>query len=747
MSIHHEGQAQTGTLPVLGEDRIDNSTDRRFWATISGWLLVGALLLIQFALFRQHALRNIVWSYPPNHDQVNFLEQSYIGYQKVLELGPRKGFEKELNLKAPRQARRPGEVVLPERPADLSDPPPVTRAVGMMLPLQSTTLYFMAGPGRLTALSLNFIYFAIFQAALVGALRWLTGRWSVALIGLGLLLCAITPFFWAGGITDFRLDFISFCLFGTFICAVMRSRQFADRKWSIVAGLVGALLFTFRFITLVYLGGVLGLLVLFVAMQRWRNAPRSPQRRRSSRRWQNALIASGIIACVAVPVIAQRWPAIKAYYVVGHVTGREKEVRAREQGVNSWREALVFYPQSLQENHAGRHMLRWAAYLLAGGLAAFVLRQSLRRGLRTPASFDVPSAWMFVGACLVIPLLVLTSDTAKSPVVADIMVAALVWLVLLGLIVLAGTYRRQSSHPAVSIGLIVLAALVMREGILVQFNQYLRPQPVMQNRPEIEKLLALYDRVADDAATMGWSAPSFAFDSTSDALNFKVFDVMAFERRGQVFTPREVLANTIFLRNPGELEHRLACADFAVLTQTEPGGPASPYEFDRGMTAMKPQLFTWCHQHMIEAVHEHLGLPFDRDVTLFVRPAVRVQADPDGWIARDGARITGLALVLRQRPNIELRGKNAQAFIGRTPQVRAKLRIGHEAPIDVPAELSEQGDDYRLALRLDPNRLPGDGPVEINLSFDAWFTPRQLNGSNDERQLVMRLPTGGTLGP
>jgi hypothetical protein len=717
------------------------------WISLAGWIFVAVLLLMQFGLFRQHALRNVVWSYPPNHDQVNFLEQSYIGYEKVLELGPRKGFEKELNLKPPRQGRRPGVVVLPKRPNDLSDPPPVTRAVGMMLPLQTTTLYFLAGPGRLTALSLNFVYFAIFQAALVGALRWLTGRWSVAFIGLGLLLCALTPFFWAGGITDFRLDFISFCLFGTFICAVMRSRVFADRKWAIVAGLAGALLFTFRFITLVYLGGALGFLALFLAVRmRW-GAPGSAPRRRSARQLRNAMIASGIIACVAVPVIAQRWRAIKEYYVVGHVTGREKEVRAREQGVTTWREALLFYPQSLRENHSGPHLLQWGGYVLVAGLAAFLLRFSMRGGKQPPALFDVPSACVFVGACLMVPLLVLTSDTAKSPVVADIMVAGVVWLVLLGLIVLAGMYRRHPAHRAVSIGLIVLAALVMRAGILVQFDRYLRRPPAWQNRPEIEKLLALYDRVADDASAMGWRAPSFAFDSSSDALNFKVFDVMVFERRGQVFTPSEVLANTIFLRNPGELEHRLACADFAILTQVAPDRPLPPYEFDRGMAAMKPALFAWCRLHLIELQHEHLGLPFDRDVTLFVRPAVRVQGERDGWIARRGTRITGLAEVLRAKPDIVLRGKNAASSLrGGVPRASARI-VGDGKPIDVPARLTNDADEYALELRLDPKQLPEQGPVTIELTFDASFLPRQVNGSPDGRELVMRLPEDGSLAP
>jgi hypothetical protein len=371
---------------------------------------------------------------------------------------------------------------------------------------------------------------------------------------------------------------------------------------------------------------------------------------------------------------------------------------------------------------------------------------------RARAPFNVASLWAFLGACLLIPLAALTADTAKSPVVADIMVGPLAWLVLLGIILLAGTYRVARPPAAIRVGMLVLAVLVMREGMLVQVRHYLRRPAYPSHRAEVEKLLGLCDEVAADASAMGWKSPSFAFDSSSDALNFKVFEVMAFERRGQIYRPSEVLANTIFRRNPAELEHRLQCADFAVLSELPPGHPPSPYDFDRSMQAVKPQLLSWCQQHLVELKHEHLGLPFDRDVTLFVRPAVRVSGEPDGWVARSGARITALAEVLRQRPSIELRGKIEASCFKSPPHVVARLRAADEPPHDVPAhdvpaQLQYDGNDYRLSLRLDPAMLPEDGPVEIDLSFDSGFVPRQVSGAADDRELVMRLPSDGALLP
>src|ERR1700726_3226114 len=48
-----------------------------------GWAAVGALLLIEFLLFRRFLLREVVWAYPPNTDQVAYLQQSYEQYDRL----------------------------------------------------------------------------------------------------------------------------------------------------------------------------------------------------------------------------------------------------------------------------------------------------------------------------------------------------------------------------------------------------------------------------------------------------------------------------------------------------------------------------------------------------------------------------------------------------------------------------------------------------------------------------------------
>src|SRR5690348_2934326 len=158
----------------------------------------------------------------------------------------------------------------------------------------------MTGASRLSALSLNFIYWAAFQLVLVATLRWLTGRWSATFMGWGLLLTTITPFFETGGsLFDFRLDFIAFCLFGIFLCVVIRSGVFADWRWSALAGLAAAVLGTFRFITLAYLLGIFVAFGILLSVQwviRWRDLP---GQQAVQRRIRGMIVAGLVIALVA----------------------------------------------------------------------------------------------------------------------------------------------------------------------------------------------------------------------------------------------------------------------------------------------------------------------------------------------------------------------------------------------------------------------------------------------------------------
>jgi hypothetical protein len=359
----------------------------------TGWLVLGGLLVLEWALFAQYARRDIVWAYPTSYDQSRYLGEAYETYEGILKKGLGPGLWDAATRRTPQ---------------------------GMMLRPQAGLLFLLTGPSRLGALSLNFAYFALLQCTLAGTLLALGRRWDVALFGVGLLLAATTPFSWPGGMADFRLDFIAFCLFGVFLCLVVRARVFEDWRWSLAAGGAGALLVLFRFLCMVYLGGILGATFLFLGVALWLGRRDDAVRGRRLRQLGGLAIAAAVLLVLTVPVLWHNRSAIYHYYGVGHVLGPEKLIRAREFGAEGFWARLLYYPRSLVGRHLG------TAFLVLGALAgppALLASWVLRRRVSSPGPVDGRATGLFLAACLLVPLAALTLDAGKSPVVGNVLVA------------------------------------------------------------------------------------------------------------------------------------------------------------------------------------------------------------------------------------------------------------------------------------------------------------------------------------
>src|SRR5262249_40016240 len=153
------------------------------------------------------------------------------------------------------------------------------------------------------------------------------------------------------------------------------------------------------------------------------------------------------------------------YYVVGHVTGSEKGIRAVEAGLLSQLDHLLFYPKNLYYEHVG---LAMAAAMAVAAVAALLLRCLYRsRAAAAPGRVDTPTALGLFLAALFVPLGILALDTAKSFNVADILVPPLLFLSLLPFLNLPA--RWPAGVPAiVSRSLMVLGAGALACGVYVQ---------------------------------------------------------------------------------------------------------------------------------------------------------------------------------------------------------------------------------------------------------------------------------------
>ena len=664
------------------------------------------ILVCEYGLFRQYALREITWAYPTAHDQIHYLSQAYETVERILGDGLAAGLRYGVDLLPPQ---------------------------GLLLHLQAAVLFLLIGTSRLSALTLNFVYFAVLQCALAGTLRWVTRGWAVPFIGLGLLLTTGTPFFWAGGLMDFRPDFIAFCLMGVVICVVMRSGVFASTRWSLAVGAVAAYCVVYRFITLVYLLVILGLTLAFLAL-RLRVRARARTETAPDLRQVRGLITGGVLLVIlATPAIWISRHSLRHYYAVAQVG--EGGIRAQEQKISTRWDALRFYPRMIVRDHAGPAFLMLSGVVLGGTLLLRLGRgQPRAEGAALGPPFDFTAAYAFVLAGFFGPLMVLIPNPAKSPVVGGITVPALVWLVVLPAAALS---KRLKGSVQGAGALAAIAGVALGYGVYHQFHALGRRDALSRNRADVVQVLRLYDEIARYCSQMGWTSPVISVDVVSEYLNAAIPEPLVYERQGWLLQPKMALGGSFDAVKERHAVSVLGRSDFAIITLWSAEVPTI-FPFDRAMQELRPRLLEVCQRSFVPLGDFRFS---DRQVRLYVRPSVALDGEPDGWISSRGLTISGAARVFRARPRIELQGNTQFEWLGgRVPVARAELVRTDGDFRTVPVKLVAAGPSYRMIVSLDAKELEREGPVQIRVLFDTYFVPRDLGINGDTRQLVIRMP-------
>ena len=618
--------------------------------------------------------REVAWAYPTGFDQVASLSRSYEIHERIRSGGMIAGLREGLGL---------------------------TGASGTLLPVQAAALHRLFGPSRLSALAVSFLYFAAFQAVLVATLLWLTGRWSLAILGLGLLLTARSPFFPLGGLADFRMDSAAASLMGVFLCLAIRSRTFVRRSWSLVAGMGAALLVMMRTLTLVYLAGII---IGFAALILWRgrNGSAAPDAKAWRRRRSGLLAASLVLGAVAFPLVWHKWQRIHDYYVVGHVTGPDKWIHPRQLGLRTPGDILLYYPISFLRDHAGpRFLLASAAVLAMSGIA------SRRSG---PAKGQDPDWWpafAFVGLAFAVPLAILMGDIAKSPVVAGILIPPALWLVLLGAVRWTGSAWSGPAALRPGHALRVLCLVVLGLGLETQWEAFAGPGPHALHREDIEAAKALHRVIGESSLAMGWSSPLVTADRLADFIVPSIATTEMVERRGIFIKVRFGVWEFGEISEERALDS-ISRSDFVVLTSSD---REAVLPFDSSMQKLHPRLVEACQR-------DHVALGRFRiqgiEVVPYVRAALRVEGGRGGAIPREGLVLSGLGPVLRSRPRLELRGvSDSPPEADLEISAEARARTGASRPVDAALALS--GRSYRIRIELPEGIFDPESPLEVRV--------------------------------
>jgi MFS family permease len=666
------------------------------------WAGLALLLAIQYGLFRQYAEREVTWCYPHFLDQSVYLPGSYACYEKALADGAWPGLLFALKQEVPN---------------------------GLAFETEAGFLYLILGASRLSALTLNFLHFALLQVVLFATLRWYGSRWGPAFLGVGLLMAAGTPFYLYGGLFDFRFDFAAFCLYGVFLCAVLRSGVFASWRWSLVVAGAAAWLILTRYLTAVYFAGVFaGFLGLLVAALLY---PDAGWRREVRRRLVGLFVAGAALAAVTLPVVWWKWPLIRVYYISPFGSG-ENAVRAVEFGAAGRSGRLAFYARSLLFDHVGAVALGLAAVALAVALVVALVRLRARRSGRPATSRPLLPGVAFAAACLLVPLAALTVFGSVNPVVADVMAVPLLLLALLPLA--AASAGRTAARAAAA-----LAAVAVAAGLASQFTHATRPLTPPGQRAQTAEVTRLYEEMGDYCCRNGCTTPRVAVATVGDSLSHSLLSPVYYERRGVLLTPKPMLGGGVTAIDEDTAAALVTHSDVVVMPTSEQGSEC--YPFVQCMRKYRPHLMAICRRDFLEA--GRYSVP-GGEVVLFVKPKVRLAGAEGGWITDEGTTLTADSNCLKSRPHVELRGRYFPVHLGRTPGVRAELRAPGRPPRPVRAAVTVTEDRYRLVLDLVPDEVP-DGPdLRIDVRFDAFFVPAQrpeiFGATTDNRHLVLLAP-------
>jgi hypothetical protein len=664
------------------------------------------LIAVEAVLFCNFFYREIAWYPPPNNDQTAFLTEAYKLEERTFSRGL-------------------GEL----RKAVWSR----GHASGLLLPVEGAFAGLVLGGTRLPQLCILFIAFGALQIVAFSTARAVWDRRAYGYMVLGLILCQTTAWFWAGGLFDFRLDFVAYCLYGIWASAVLRSKLFLDRRWAIGCGLIGAFLVLHRFLTFVYLLGVCAGFALACIIIGLAGRGDTGLGNRLKQQLYNLALSLGILVLAVSPILIANRRAIHDYYVVGHITGQEKYFRASQAGVSDLASNLFYYPKSILNDHLGSTFLRASALAIATGLIAQLLSRYRSFNAQGASRRDELLPIVFLLGAIVGPITVLTVDLAKSPVVGGIVGVPAAFLIVALTAAVTPKFREREPWPipqfVFSCSLVIFAM-----GLFNQLHHTARHLPEYAQRRDLESLVELNKWLVNYAHEHGWCNPLISFDVISGLLNSGTITTNGFEQTGQLIEFRPMLGTGFTGVDRQEALSLLANSDFVILTALQKTGVFPLYQH---LTEYWGDLKAWADKNMLVA---RIIASDSFTATVYVQPTATILGISGDWVTSDGFLIEAPRSVLLQFPRIRLSGPANYSWLPKIPTVSARIETGSQTQA-APAFLQRDDNAYVILVDLSNMELPRSDPIRLHLDFDTFFVPKKIGVNGDTRQLVVNAPT------
>jgi hypothetical protein len=231
-------------------------------------------------------------------------------------------------------------------------------------------------------------------------------------------------------------------------------------------------------------------------------------------------------------ILLIKWTAICEKYAIAFYY--EKDIRAREFGIFGLAGHLLYYPNSIFRDHLGP-IFFWASAIGVAG--ALVVR--LLGGLRTPGAAAI---WqgdetpllriIFLLGAMIGPIIVLTIDISKSPVVGGI--AGVPAALLTGTLMAGIAAHRESKSSLARSVIIACSAVILAMGLYNQFSHGVRHLPQYAQKRDLERVAELDKWLVDYAGENHWRRPTISFDVISSWLHAGTITTSGYESSRQL---------------------------------------------------------------------------------------------------------------------------------------------------------------------------------------------------------------------
>lgn len=661
--------------------------------------------------------------YPPNSDQTSYFMDTYelIDRTKISGLGT-----------------LAKEIISPGH------------AAGVLFTIQGAIMGLVFGATRTIIASVNLIYFIALQGFLFFTVRRKTREPAIAWMAVSFLLICGTIFIQPGGLFDYRIDFSALCLYGIWCCLIIDSQSLLrTKRWVIVVGVALVLL---RFFTVSYIGAVLGGLLIYTLIHWWRSTA-SPKRAIAAKRAKNIFVTGISIAALTFPALFFARDAIYNYYIVGHFLSNERYIRATEMGITGHFSNLIFYPHSIEYSHLTHVAI---LLILLVSLITFVfgvLREKALLDSAVAHMCRLHNEFFALGLCIAIPLIALTTDVAKSPVVGGIvLVPILLLIVLLLWTIWPAAWRttpeghtdafdstsrfKRFGSDAISTRVTgsSVAAFAFTIAAIVFLGRAGHTKIDLPRR-DLTQITEMNERIATYIVNNGISNPTISFDRPVDYLNQGTVRLFEYENEGKLLAldPRFGHGTYGIFATPHDVAMRLwADSDINILTDPIKLRNKA-YPISTKIPEYWNEMRTWAIDNRVLIYSTEIwGVPYE----MYAEAPVGIAGiQADNWITSDGIMLDVTPDNLARWPYILLTGIANYAALKGVPSVKAELLHADGSKNELPAKFQRNGERYTILIDC-RNAKVSNGKVDIRLTFDRYF----VAGPADSRKLVISAP-------